>query len=94
MFDWQQVAVQVPGMAVLAAIVWFFLRHVRASGNDFRETLDDQHDLVSSCVERLCETHEKTVGALDRNTEMFGRVESRLDQLTFIESKRNESGGV
>jgi len=91
MFDWQQVAIQVPGMAVLAMIVWFFLRHVRAAGNDFRDSLDDQHNLVSSCVDRLCETHEKTVGALDRNTEMFGRVESRLDQLTLIESKRMEN---
>ena len=94
MFDWQQVAIQVPGMAVLAMIVWFFLRHVRAAGNDFRDSLDDQHNLVSSCVDRLCETHEKTVGALDRNTEMFGRVESRLDQLTMIETKRMENDRV
>lgn len=91
--DFHQVALQVPGMAVLAAIVMFFLRHLRSNGKDFKETIDAQSRLTTTCVDRMVQTHEMTVKSLDRNTEMFGRVESRLDQLTDIERKRLEQLG-
>jgi hypothetical protein len=88
--DAYQVALQVPGMAVLACIVYFFLKHLKTNSNDFKETIDSQNRLTETCVDRMVKTHEKTVDSLDRNTEMFGRVEIRLDQLTELERKRLE----
>jgi hypothetical protein len=86
--DAYQVALQVPGMAVLACIVYFFLKHLKTNSADFKETIDSQNRLTETCVDRMVKTHEKTVDSLDRNTEMFGRVEIRLDQLTELERKR------
>ena len=60
---------------------------------DFRETIDSQNRLTEACVNRMVETHEKTVDSLDRNTEMFGRVEIRLDQLNEIERTRLDQFG-
>lgn len=91
--DIYQVALQVPGMAVLACIVYFFLKHLRTNSEDFKETIDSQNRLTETCVNRMVETHEKTVDSLDRNTEMFGRVEIRLDQLNEIERKRLDQLG-
>ena len=86
--DLHQLALQVPGMAVLAVIVWFFLKHLGKHTDDFRTTIQDQTKLTSTCVDRMVKTHERTVESLDRNTEMFGKVELRLDQLTDIENQR------
>ena len=88
MIDMTQIALQVPGMAVLASIVYFFLKHLGKHTDGFRESIREQADLTNSCMDRVVRTHERTVESLDRNTEMFGRVETRLDQLSEIEIKR------
>ncbi len=90
MVNFHELALQVPGMAMLAVIVWFFLKHLGKHTDDFRETIRDQTELTNTCMDRVVQTHERTVESLDRNTEMFGKVELRLDQLVDIENKRNK----
>lgn len=86
--NWEQVALQVPGMAVLGVLVWLFLKHMQKSGSEFRDSLKQHSELTANCVDKMVHTHDRTVDSLDRNTEMFGRVETRLDQLSEIERLR------
>lgn len=86
--SWTEVATQVPAMALLCVVVWFFLKHLANRDDEFQETVKTQTTLTSHCVDKMVDAHERTVDSLDRNTVAFSRVSDRLDQLNVIENER------
>lgn len=78
--DWTDLALQAPGLAVIAFLVIHFLRHLthrdeaQASRDEaFRGTLKEIHD-------GQLKIQERTTAALDKNTEALARVEYVLEQ--------------
>jgi len=86
--DWQQVALKAPEMAVLGTIVFLFLRYLKGRDKDHSDVSEQQQTLVADCFDKITVTHARTIESLDRNTDMCGQVNTRLDQLTELERKR------
>jgi len=86
--DWQTVIAKVPELAALGGIVWMFLRYLNTRDKESKSTTSSQLGLVADCVDKISITHERTIDSLDRNTDMCGQVNTRLDQLTELERKR------
>ena len=86
--DWQTVVAKVPELAALGGIVWMFLRYLNTRDKESKSTTSSQLGLVADCVDKIVITHERTIDSLDRNTDMCGQVNTRLDQLTELERKR------
>jgi hypothetical protein len=78
----------VPELAALGGIVWMFLRYLNTRDKESKSTTSSQLGLVADCVDKIAITHERTIDSLDRNTDMCGQVNTRLDQLTELERKR------
>jgi len=66
----EKVAAQVPALAVLAAIVWLFLKEMRAC-SEARERVE----------ERYSATLEKTTEAITRNTDILNEAHRTIKDL-------------
>ena len=66
----EKVAAQVPALAVLAAIVWLFLKEMRAC-SEARERVE----------ERYSATLEKTTEAITRNTDILQEAHRTIKEL-------------
>lgn len=74
----EQVAQQVPSLAVLVVLVTVFLRRMRESD-------ETQKSIAAECHA----TSKETNRAMDRNTEAFGRVSEALER---VERRLDDSG--
>jgi hypothetical protein len=65
---------QAPGVAASLLLVIFFLKHLAATQKDNRASLravqEQQHEAHQYCHE----VHQRSIAAIDRNTEVIGRV--------------------
>jgi hypothetical protein len=72
---------QVPSLTVLVFLVIYGLRASRESQQDFLAALEGQSLESIVRIEHCHEVQGRATDALDRNSEIFGRVASSLEHL-------------
>lgn len=75
---WLEIAREVPNLAVLTAIVVIFLRHMQKRDEMLRSIGQDCH-----------EVQNRSIMAMERNTEQLGKTEKVLDEVKVMLVRQN-----